>query len=146
MTFEMIRNLILIEDVHRHNNRESSSTLLSVEDRRRGANRGGNWSRERKTSGRVGQNDRKRVVCWSYGENAHVRSHCPKLMVDQGLRGMNLAEENDEYDYDSDEGLLLMCDHHENFGDEKQKMKKGVPGVASGCEAHTDEKVGKGVN
>ena len=64
-------------------------------------------------------------------------------MADQGLRGMNLAEENDEDDYDSDEGLLLMYDHHENVGDEKQKMKKGVPGVASACEAHTDEKVGK---
>ena len=56
---------------------------------------------------------------------------------------MNLAEDDDEDEYDSDEGLLLMCNHHENVGDEKQKMKKGVPGVASGREAHTNEKVGK---
>ena len=95
------------------------------------------------TSGRVGQSDRKPVVCWSCGESGHLRSHCPKLMADEGLRGMNMAEEDDEDDCDSDEGLLLMCDHHENVGDEKQKMKKGVPGVASGCEAHTDEKVGE---
>ena len=144
MTFEMIQNLILSEDVRRQNNRESSSSLLSIEDRRRRDNRGGNLGRERMTTGRVGQNDRSVVVvCWSCGENGHVRSHCPKLMADQGLRGMNLAEENDEDDYDSDEGLLLMCDHHEIVGDEKHKMKKGVPGVASGREAHTDEKVGK---
>ena len=53
MTFEMIRNLILSEDVHRQNNRETSSSLLSVEERRRGANRGGNWGRERMTSEKV---------------------------------------------------------------------------------------------
>ena len=118
ITFEMIRNLILSEDVHRQNNRESSSSLLSIEDRRTWANRGGNWGRERMTTERVGQSDRRVVVCWSCGESGHVRSHCPKLMADQCLRGMNLAEENDEDDYDSDEGLLLMYDHYENVGDE----------------------------
>ena len=64
-------------------------------------------------------------------------------MADEGLRGMNVAEEDDEDDYDIDEGLFLMMDHHVNVGDEKQKLKKGVPGVASGSEAHTDDKVGK---
>ena len=63
-------------------------------------------------------------------------------MADEGLRGVNMAEEDDEDDYDSDEWLLLVCDHREDVSDEKQKMKKGVPGVASGREAHTDEKVG----
>ncbi|KAL4564723.1 hypothetical protein LXL04_028792 [Taraxacum kok-saghyz] len=143
MTFEMIRNLILSEDVRRQNNRESSGSLLSIEDRRRRNNRGGNLGRERMTTGQDRQNDRKVVVCWICGESGHVRSHCPKLMADQGLRGMNLAENNDDDDYDSDEGLLLMYDHHEVVGDEKLKMKMGVPGVASGLEAHTDEKVGK---
>ncbi|KAL4568150.1 hypothetical protein LXL04_023756 [Taraxacum kok-saghyz] len=95
------------------------------------------------TSGRVGQSDRKSVVYWSCGESSQVRSHCLKFMADEGLRGINMAEDDDEDDYDSDEGLLLMYDHHENVGVEKQKMKKCVPGVASGCEAHTNEKVGK---
>ena len=70
-------------------------------------------------SERVGQKDRKSVVCWSCGERGHVRTHCPKLMADEGLRGMNMAEEDDEDDEDSDEGLLLMYDYHENVGDEK---------------------------
>ena len=96
------------------------------------------------TSGRVGQMDRKSVVCWKCGESGHVRSHYPKLMAHEGLRDVNMAEEDDEDYYDSDEGILLMVDNHETVGDQKQKRKKGVPVVASDSEAHTVEKVGKG--
>ena len=46
LTFEVIQKLILSVDVHRQSSRETSSSLLSAEDSRIGANRGGNWGRK----------------------------------------------------------------------------------------------------
>ena len=98
LTFEGIRDLILGEDIRRRSAGESSSNLLSTEERGRKSNRGGNGKgRSRSKSRKRGQSkNRKDITCWNCKENGHFRNQCPKPSADKGKKEVNVAEDDDD--------------------------------------------------
>ena len=90
MTFDGMHDLILGEDVHRQSAGEASNSLVTIEDRGRGSNRGCGGSGRSKSRMRGGQNNRRDVTCLNCKESDHVKSHCPMLMEDKGQKDMNM--------------------------------------------------------
>nr|KYP73800.1 Retrovirus-related Pol polyprotein from transposon TNT 1-94 [Cajanus cajan] len=77
LSFEGIRDLILSEDVHRRNARESASSLLSTEGRGRRPERGQRSRRDRSKSKKRGQSKPcKDIIYWNCQQNGHFRNQC----------------------------------------------------------------------
>lgn len=102
LTFESIRNLILSEDVRRRSIGESSSSLLSAEDRGRKSNRGGGGRGRSKSRKRGQSKNRSDITCWNCKEKGHFRNQCPKPSADKGKKEVNMA-------VDSEDDALICC-------------------------------------
>ena len=95
LSFDSIRDLILGEDIRRKSSGESSSSMLSTEERGRKFSRGGE-SRGRSKSKRKGQpRSRKDIVCWNCKESGHFKNQCPKPQVER-QKEVNMAADIDD--------------------------------------------------
>ena len=91
LTFEGIHDLILGEDVHRRSAKESSRSLLSIEEKRRKSHRGRGGRGRSKSRKRGVSKNRKDVTCWNCKENGHFKNQCSKPLADNEKNEMNIT-------------------------------------------------------